>query len=159
MSKHPLEQLTAPLTPSSAAPDFPPEWTAAERSAHMQSLRLTSFLSSASESCLFKGAISATAGFGLGAFFSLMSASMTYESSALSSTVNTSQSVRVVFKEMAKGMWSSGKSFGRIGAIFATVECCVEGYRARNDLWNGTIGGILTGAILARRSSPIGLSE
>jgi import inner membrane translocase subunit TIM22 len=27
---------------------------------------------------------------------------------------------------MGKGMWSSGKSFGKIGALFAGVECVIE---------------------------------
>ena len=31
-----------------------------------------------------------------------------------------------VFKEMGKGMWRSGKGFGKGGAIYAGVECCIE---------------------------------
>ena len=69
-----------------------------------------------------------TSGFGLGAFFSLMSSSFAYEDPYLrsQSTLNTTQKARQIFKEMGKGMLSSGKSFGKIGAMFAGVECVIE---------------------------------
>ena len=72
--------------------------------------------------------IHGTSGFGLGAFFSLMSSSFAYEDPYLrsQSTLNTTQKARQIFKEMGKGMLSSGKSFGKIGAMFAGVECVIE---------------------------------
>ena len=69
-------------------------------------------------------------GFGIGAFFSLMSASFAYEDPYLRAQsqtgMNTSQKASQFFKEMGKGMWTSGKSFGKIGALFAGVECVIE---------------------------------
>jgi len=69
-------------------------------------------------------------GFALGAFFSLMSSSFAYEDPYLRSqtalNTSTTQKARHIFKEMGRGMLSSGKSFGKIGALFAGVECVIE---------------------------------
>jgi len=67
-------------------------------------------------------------GFALGSFFSLMSSSFAYEDPYLrsQSTLNNTQKARQIFKEMGRGMWSSGKSFGKIGALFAGFECVIE---------------------------------
>ena len=63
-----------------------------------------------------------------------MSASFAYEDPYLRAQtqvgMNTAQKASKIFKEMGKGMWSSGKSFGKIGALFAGVECVIEGVRA-----------------------------
>lgn len=69
-------------------------------------------------------------GFGIGAFFSLMSASFAYEDPYLRAQtqagMNTTQKASQIFKEMGRGMWTSGKSFGKIGALFAGIECVIE---------------------------------
>lgn len=74
-------------------------------------------------------------GFGIGAFFSLMSASFAYEDPYLRAQsqtgMNTTQKAGQIFKEMGKGMWTSGKGFGKIGALFAGVECIIESVRKR----------------------------
>ena len=63
-----------------------------------------------------------------------MSASFAYEDPYLRAQtqvgMNTAQKASKIFKEMGKGMWSSGKSFGKIGALFAGIECVIEGVRA-----------------------------
>lgn len=46
---------------------------------------------------------------------------------------------------MGNRSYSSAKNFGKVGAIFAGTECCVEGFRAKNDLKNGVIAGCITG--------------
>jgi import inner membrane translocase subunit TIM22 len=72
-------------------------------------------------------------GFGIGAFFSLMSASFAYEDPYLRAQtqvgMSTTRKASQIFKEMGKGMWTSGKSFGKIGALFAGIECVIEGVR------------------------------
>lgn len=72
-------------------------------------------------------------GFGIGAFFSLMSASFAYEDPILrqqtQAGLNTTQKAREVFKDMGKGMWTSGKGFGKVGALFAGIECVIESVR------------------------------
>jgi import inner membrane translocase subunit TIM22 len=59
-----------------------------------------------------------------------MSSSFAYEDPYLRSqtalNTSTTQKARHIFKEMGKGMLSSGKSFGKIGALFAGVECVIE---------------------------------
>lgn len=64
------------------------------------------------------------------------------------------QQLKHGLKDMAKSSYSSAKNFGMIGAIFAGTECCIEGLRAKNDIWNGVIGGCLTGGTLARNGGP-----
>lgn len=60
-----------------------------------------------------------------------MSASFAYEDPILrqqsQAGMNTTQKAGAVFKEMGKGMWSSGKGFGKVGALFAGIECVIEG--------------------------------
>ena len=34
------------------------------------------------------------------------------------------------------------------------TECCIEGFRAKNDLYNSASAGMITGAILARNAGP-----
>src|ERR1700712_212571 len=58
------------------------------------------------------------------------------------------------FKDMGARSLSSAKNFGKVGAIFAGTECCVEGYRAKNDLTNGVIAGCITGGVLAAPAGP-----
>jgi hypothetical protein len=70
------------------------------------------------------------AGIGIGAFFSLMSASFAYEDPLLrqqtQAGMGTGQKAREVFREMGRGMWRSGKGFGKVGALFAGIECVIE---------------------------------
>lgn len=118
------------------------------------------------------------AGLGLGAFFSLMSASFAYEDPILrpqaQTNVGTTQKAREIFKDMGKGMWRSGKGFGKVGALFAGLECAIEAvcfsslvcimiealivhtsqYRAKNDMVNPVVAGFIAGGILARNSGP-----
>jgi import inner membrane translocase subunit TIM22 len=86
-------------------------------------------ISSSSPSCPSCGAFS-FAGFGIGAFFSLMSASFAYEDPYLrqqtQAGLNAGQKAREVFKDMGRGMWRSGKGFGKVGALFAGIECVIE---------------------------------
>lgn len=71
------------------------------------------------------------AGLAIGAFFSLMSASFAYEDPLLrqqtQAALGTGQKAKEIFKDMGKGMWRSGKGFGKVGALFAGTECVIEG--------------------------------
>ncbi|POV95385.1 hypothetical protein PSTT_16303 [Puccinia striiformis] len=67
-------------------------------------------------------------------------------------TMKFDKKARVMFKEMGRGMWSTGKGFGKVGALYAGLECCVESYRAKSDLWNSLAGGGLAGGMLAWQS-------
>ena len=58
------------------------------------------------------------------------------------------------FKDMGARSFSSAKNFGKVGSIFAGTECCIEGYRAKNDLTNGVMAGCITGGVLAAPAGP-----
>lgn len=59
-----------------------------------------------------------------------MSASFAYEdplSRASSKLVGTRAQTAFMFKEMGRNMWTTGKGFGKVGALYSGVECCIEG--------------------------------
>lgn len=58
-----------------------------------------------------------------------MSASFAYEDPLMraNTQVGNGQKAKEIFKEMGKGMWRSGKGFGKVGALFAGTECVIEG--------------------------------
>jgi len=74
--------------------------------------------------------------------------------SAATQSMTTREQVVAGFKDMGKASWRSAKNFGLIGAIFSGTECCIEGLRAKNDLWNGVAAGCLTGGTLAINGGP-----
>lgn len=128
--------------------------------------RLLSFqMQSAMESCPAKTVISGTMGFGLGGIFGLFMASMRYDTplgagapggigANAAPTIPMREQLKIGFKDMGRSSWSSAKNFGYIGAIFAGTECCIEGFRAKNDVANGVASGCLTGAFLAKNAGP-----
>lgn len=64
-----------------------------------------------------------------------MSATFAYEdpltrASAQLANAGTMAQTRFVFREMGRNMWSSGKGFARVGALYSGVECCIEGVSA-----------------------------
>lgn len=64
------------------------------------------------------------------------------------------EQIKAGFKDMGSRSYSSAKNFGKVGAIFAGTECCIEGFRAKNDLKNGVIAGCITGGVLAAPAGP-----
>jgi import inner membrane translocase subunit TIM22 len=71
------------------------------------------------DNCRFKG-------FGLGAFFSMMSTSFAYDDPLSRSDLSTRKKTTEMFKEMGRGMYRSGRSFGKVGALYAGIECVIE---------------------------------
>lgn len=75
----------------------------------------------------------------MGAFFNMMSTSFAYEDPLSrtwqNSTMNSRQKTVQVFKDMGKGMWRSGKGFGGVGALYAGLECVIEGVSERSELF------------------------
>ncbi|KIJ15535.1 hypothetical protein PAXINDRAFT_176467 [Paxillus involutus ATCC 200175] len=149
--------LVAPLFPAGREP-LPPGITEEDRAQIMQTKKYQGWMTAGMESCAAKTAIAGVGGLGIGAFFSLMSASFAYEDPYLRSqsqaALSQTQKAREIFKEMGKGMWRSGKGFGKVGALFAGIECVIEGYRAKNDMVNPVAAGFVAGGILARNSGP-----
>lgn len=64
------------------------------------------------------------------------------------------EQLRRGLKDMGSRSYSSAKNFGKIGALFSICECTIEGFRAKNDLWNSASAGGLAGLILARNAGP-----
>ena len=103
-----------------------------------------------------------------------MSASFAYEDPLLRQNLSTQQKAREIFKEMGRNMYKSGRGFGKVGALFAGIECVIESvsitfglspcprlirnpsiqYRAKNDMVNPVAAGFVAGGILARNAGP-----
>ncbi|KAE9977638.1 hypothetical protein Vi05172_g5536 [Venturia inaequalis] len=128
----------------------------------MQEQAMIKMMTGAAESCAGKTAISGVMGFALGGAFGLFMSSMRYDTpmganlpgQVVTTDLPMRTQLKLGLKDMGKQSLSSAKNFGKIGAIFAGTECCVEGYRAKNDLWNGVAGGCLTGGALAWSAGP-----
>ncbi|OBT78692.1 hypothetical protein VF21_02314 [Pseudogymnoascus sp. 05NY08] len=111
------------------------------------------------ESCPAKTVLSGTMGFALGGAFGLFMASMSYDTpltpeGRAMGNLPLKEQLRKGFKDMGQRSLSSAKNFGKVGAIFAGTECCIEGYRAKNVLSNGIIAGCITGGVLAAPAGP-----
>jgi len=123
-----------------------------------QQKRMERYMATGMESCVVRSILSGGAGLALGGFITMMTMSFAYEDPLLRAQeqagLNTRQKTAVFFKEMGKNMWRSGKGFGKVGGLYAGIECAIEGYRARNDMTNPLAAGFVTGAILARNSGP-----
>ncbi|CBQ72942.1 related to Tim22, mitochondrial import inner membrane translocase subunit [Sporisorium reilianum SRZ2] len=157
--------LMAPVYVPGTEP-LPPGVTEDDRAEMAKIAKWNRMANMGMESCPVKCAMSGAAGFGLGAFFSLMSTSFavddplrrtTLAANGLAGTggdMTTMQSTREFFKQTGKSMYRSGKGFGKVGALYSGIECCIEAYRAKNDLVNPVAAGFAAGAILARNSGP-----
>ncbi len=60
-----------------------------------------------------------------------MTTSFQYEDPLLrqQAAAGASQKVSVILKDMGKGVISSGKGFAKVGALYAGIECVIEGVR------------------------------
>lgn len=93
-------------------------------------LKYQKYIQQGMESCAFKTVLSAGAGFGLGAFFSLVSSSFAFDDPfSRTSELSRQQKAKELFKDMGKSMYRQGKGFGAVGGLFAGIECCIEGVR------------------------------
>jgi import inner membrane translocase subunit TIM22 len=65
-----------------------------------------------------------------------MSSSFAYEDPLLRQNLSTTQKTTEIFKDMGRGMWRSGKGFGKVGALYAGIECVIESVRKYStELW------------------------
>lgn len=110
--------------------------------------------------CPGKTIMAGGSGFFLGGFFGLFMASMAYDvptgTNAVShiSQLPFKQQMKLQFTDMAKRSWGSAKNFGYIGAIYSGVECSIESFRAKHDIYNGVSAGCITGAGLSIKAGP-----
>jgi import inner membrane translocase subunit TIM22 len=123
--------------------------TEEDRANVMQIKKYQDYMSAGMESCLGKTALAGvfgtssvfsfsrptyrffdpSSGFAAGGFFSLMSSSFAYEDPLLRQNLSTTQKSMEIFKDMGRGMWRSGKGFGKVGALYAGIECVIESVR------------------------------
>jgi import inner membrane translocase subunit TIM22 len=85
-------------------------------------------------------------GVAIGAFFSMMNASFQYEDPMLRSKMadkHMTQRARDIFKEMGVNMWRSGRGFGKVGALFAGIECAIEGVRGKYSIQYTQLNGFV----------------
>ncbi|EPY50687.1 TIM22 inner membrane protein import complex subunit Tim22 [Schizosaccharomyces cryophilus OY26] len=136
------------LSSQNAASD---EMTPEEKSMMLQS-KIVTFMQ---ESCVFKSIAAGGMGFGLGGIFGLFMSSLDMQSmDPQIYEKKFREQLRIQLKDMGSRSYSSAKSFGVLGLIFAGSECSIEAFRAKTDIYNPTIAGFFTGSILARRSGP-----
>ncbi len=119
-----------------------------------------------SESCVGKTGMAGVAGFAMGGVFGLFMASMAYDtpfhgapgSGAGAATpvreLPWRQQLRHGMLDMGRRSYSSARNFGKIGALYAGTECCIEGLRAKNDITNAVAAGCVTGGVLAMSAGP-----
>ncbi|KAG0632990.1 Tim17/Tim22/Tim23/Pmp24 family-domain-containing protein [Tuber brumale] len=128
-----------------------------------QQMQMAKTMQAGMESCPVKTAISGGFGFGLGALFGLFMASMSYDTpmtglpgapSANLQNLPLKEQLKRGFKDMGQRSYSTGKNFALVGSIFAGTECCIEGFRAKNDMYNGISAGCVTGGVLAAKAGP-----
>ena len=118
---------------------LPPGVTEDDRAELAKIARWNKIANGAMESCPTKCMLSGAAGFGLGAFFSLMSTSFAVDDPLRRTTLaanglatnataelSTMQSTKEFFKQTGKSMYRSGKGFGKVGALYSGIECCIE---------------------------------
>ncbi|KAG0743109.1 hypothetical protein G6F57_003341 [Rhizopus arrhizus] len=111
----------------------------------------------AMESCVVKTAMSGAAGFVMGGAFGLFMSSFEYAGPMMNEDLvkqTTKQQIKHVFKDMGTRAWSMAKNFGVVGMIYSGSECCIESYRAKNDLYNSVAAGAFTGGLLAAKAGP-----
>lgn len=124
-----------------------------------QERQMVKYMQMGMESCVGKTIMSGVMGAGLGGMFGLFMSSMRYDTpltpqGAEIASLPIRQQLRQGLREMGRASYSSAKNFGMVGAIFSGTECCIEGFRAKNDLYNGVAAGCITGGALAAKAGP-----
>ncbi len=95
-------------------------------------------------------------GFGLGGVFGLFMSSIAPSSIDATITTINRQTVKSIFLDMGSKTWSSAKNLGMVAALFSGIECVLETYRAKHDIYNTAVSGCLSGAILGAKAGPKG---
>jgi import inner membrane translocase subunit TIM22 len=64
------------------------------------------------------------------------------------------EQARAAFKGVKSRSVSWGKNFCVLTALFGGVECVIEKYRAKHDVWNAALSGCVVGATLSAKQGP-----
>ncbi|KAG0310367.1 Mitochondrial import inner membrane translocase subunit tim22 [Dissophora globulifera] len=106
------------------------------------------------ENCPAKFVFGAGAGFAMGGLFGLVMSSFEFSGPQLTpqlQEMSTREQMKIMLKDMGTRSYSTAKNFAVVAAIFSSSECVIEGYRAKNDMYNGTAAGCFTGGVLAAK--------
>ncbi|EMR10223.1 hypothetical protein PNEG_01495 [Pneumocystis murina B123] len=127
-----------------------------EENMEIQQKRIIEAINNIQESCIFKSILSGGTGFVIGSVFGLFMSSISMDISVDHKIYDKSfkEQLKYGFKDMGKRSWLSAKNFATVGAIFSGSECCIESYRAKNDIYNGISAGCFTGGALTIKSGP-----
>ncbi|KAG0271012.1 Mitochondrial import inner membrane translocase subunit tim22 [Linnemannia exigua] len=106
------------------------------------------------ENCPFKFVFGGATGFALGGVFGIVMSSFEFAGPQLTpqlQELSTKEQMKIMLKDMGNRSYSSAKNFAVVAAIFSSSECFIEGYRAKNDIYNGAAAGCFTGGVLAAK--------
>ncbi|GMK58958.1 hypothetical protein CspeluHIS016_0604000 [Cutaneotrichosporon spelunceum] len=153
----PTHPLMAPIYLPGSEP-FPPGTTEEEKEGYRKMAQWTKIGADFMHYCPTKVVMAGGLGFGLGGVMSLMSATFALDDplSRANQELTKGGKTMAVVKDMGRSMYRQGRGFAKVGALYSGYECVIEGYRAKNDHWNGIGGGFCAGATLARNSGPWG---
>ena len=112
------------------------------------------------ESCPVHAVTSGVIGFAFGGFIGLFLSSLSAgpELSALrgidAPTLPLRTQLKMTSKDMGSKSFSTAKNFGMIGMMFSGIECVLETYRAKKDIYNTMTAGCASGGILSAKGGP-----
>ncbi|CCJ31014.1 unnamed protein product [Pneumocystis jirovecii] len=131
-------------------------YSSSEQNTEIQQQKIIQTMNSLAESCVFKSVLSGGTGFIIGGIFGLFMSSISMDVSSDYKIYDKpfKEQLKYGFKDMGKRSWSSAKNFATVGAIFSGVECCIESYRAKNDIYNSISAGCFTGGALTVKNGP-----
>ena len=64
------------------------------------------------------------------------------------------EQMRTAIKMTGSKMGGWARNFGVLTALFGGVECVIEKYRAKHDVWNPVISGCIVGATISAKGGP-----
>ena len=65
------------------------------------------------------------------------------------------EQMRAAYKATGSKSYGWAKSFAILTALFGGVECIIEKYRGKHDVWNPVLSGCAVGATLSAKSGPL----
>ena len=109
----------------------------------------------AMESCLLKSILAGCGGFVMGMAMGVMFAPLeTTQAELAAQNKGWKDQFRATGIAMKTKSTEFGRSFGKIGFLFAGSECVIEKARGSHDMYNSVGAGCFTGGVLARSGGP-----
>jgi mitochondrial import inner membrane translocase subunit TIM22 len=101
------------------------------------------------------GALGAVLGVGMGLFFGAMGdvSPIQIVQGREVPQAPLREQMRTAVKSTASKMGGWAKNFGVLTALFGGVECVIEKYRAKHDVWNPVVSGCIVGATCGKLTS------